>query len=188
MAYRPSKRAKQDYEWVQPNITPMMNLMVVLIPLLLSTAEFVRLGVIEINLPPGESSAELFADTQQNNLDLAITITDKGFFISSNIAVLAGTDEGKPTVPILGVQNDSLIYDYSTLSMRLYEVKCRLREVIRQRRDKTLFPDSLQIILTAEPNVIYQTVVSTMDAARAITIDNQEILLFDHVSLSPGIF
>ena len=87
MAYRPSKRSRAEHDGAPPNITPMMNLMVVLIPLLLTSAEFVRLGVIEINLPPAAvgTEGEMLADLPQEELkklDLSVTVTDQGFFIS----------------------------------------------------------------------------------------------------------
>ena len=52
MAYRPSFRRSSSQEDVETNLTPVMNLMVVLIPLLLSSAQFIKIGVIDLNLPP----------------------------------------------------------------------------------------------------------------------------------------
>jgi len=158
-----------------PNITPMMNLMVVLIPLLLSSAEFVRLGVIELNLPPAAIGPEGQALNQmpvefQKNLDLTITITDRGFFISSAMAVLSGTSSGEPTIPL----KDGQQYDFNTLSNMLYEIKQRSQG----------FPDAEHVILLAEPDVDYQSVVSTMDASRAVFINNEWVRLFPDVSLS----
>jgi biopolymer transport protein ExbD len=179
MAYKPSKRMTHGSDWIHTNITPMMNLMVVLIPLLLTSAEFVRLGVIEINLPPaavGPESTMLaqlpIEETKQ--LDLAVTITDRGFFISSSLAVLSGDREGEPSVPL----KDGT-YDFEALSQRLYEIK---QKAVNQ------FQDSNRIILMAEPEVDYQTVVSTMDAARAVRMDGETVELFPEVSLSAGIF
>ena len=179
MAYRPSKRRKHGSEWVDANITPMMNLMVVLIPLLLTSAEFVKLGVIELNLPPASMGpeAELLADLpleERKKLDLAVTITDRGFFISSSIAVLAGARDGEPSIPLANGE-----YDFRSLSLKLYEIK---------RKAENKFPDYENIILMAEPNVDYQTVISTMDAARSIKINDRLIALFPDVSLSAGIF
>ena len=57
MPYSPSKRLRHSSEYVSANITPMMNLMVVLIPLLLASAEYVRLGIIELNLRPAAAGA-----------------------------------------------------------------------------------------------------------------------------------
>jgi len=179
MAYRPSKRRTYGSEWVHTNITPMMNLMVVLIPLLLTSAEFVRLGVIELNLPPaalgpeGKMLAEL-PQEERRKLDLTVTITDRGFFISSSLAVLGGLREGEPSIPLLNGE-----YDFPSLSVKLFEIK---------KRAVNHFPDSDRIILMAEPEVDYQTVVSTMDASRSIRVNGKVEILFPDVSLSAGIF
>ena len=52
MAYKPSARRKSAELDMDLDIKPVMNLMVVLIPLLLAGTEFVKLSIIEINLPP----------------------------------------------------------------------------------------------------------------------------------------
>jgi biopolymer transport protein ExbD len=179
MAYRPSKRGKREFALVHANITPMMNLMVVLIPLLLTSAEFVRLGVIELNLPPaalgpeGEILAQL-PEEEQRNLDLTVTITDRGFFISSSMAVLAGDQAGEPSIPLINGE-----YDFQTLSSNLMEIK---------RKAADNFPDSNHIIIMAEPDIDYQTVISTMDAARSVKINGRSVELFPNVSLSAGIY
>jgi len=184
MAYRPSRRASLSFEWIHTNITPMMNLMVVLIPLLLTSAEFVRLGVIELNLPPAAMGPEgemlnSLPQEETRKLDLSITITDRGFFISSSLAVLGGEREGEPSVPKIKGNGSTLEYDFQALSQKLYEIK-------KKAADR--FSDSENIILMAEPEIDYQTIVSTMDAARSIQVNGKEELLFPNVSLSAGIF
>jgi len=183
MAYRPSKRSHNNPEDNEPNITPMMNLMVVLIPLLLTSAEFVKLGVIELNLPPasqgplGQENAALPIE-EVKKLDLTVTVTDKGFFISSSLAVLSGETEGEPTIPMSGASG-TLEYDFQALSAKLYGIKVEAAN---------LFPDNANIIIQAEPNVDYQTVVSTMDASRFLYINGKIQELFPEVSLSAGVF
>ena len=179
MAYRPSKRAKHGSEWVHTNITPMMNLMVILIPLLLTSAEFVKLGVIELNLPPAAVGPEgqMLSEMPQEDmkrLDLSISVTDRGFFISSSYDVLQGDIEGEPSIPLV---ND--IYDFQALTMKLYEIK---------QKAENRFPDANQIIIIAEQDIDYQTLVSTMDATRLIKINGINEILFPDVSLSAGIF
>ncbi|MCK5147091.1 biopolymer transporter ExbD [bacterium] len=184
MAYRPSKRQRHGMNEADANITPMMNLMVVLIPLLLTSAEFVKLGVIELNLPPaasGEEAGRLDQIPQESikRLDLSVTITDQGFFISSAMAVLGGPQAGDPTIAMIFDDKGVSVYDFSALSRKLYEIK---------EASGTKFPDSEQIILLAEDNINYQTVISTMDAARTFQVDGRSIELFPEVSLSAGVF
>ena len=179
MAYRPSKRIHAEHDGVHTNITPMMNLMVVLIPLLLTSAEFVRLGVIEINLPPAAAGpeGEMLAALPQEDmrrLDLSVTITDRGFFISSSLAVLSGAREGEPSIPLVNG-----VYDFNTLSRSLHAIK---------RRAGNRFIDGDHLILMAEPEVDYQSIISTMDAARSIRVNGRRTDLFPNVSLSAVIY
>lgn len=184
MARRPSKRRHHGTEESEANITPMMNLMVVLIPLLLTSAEFVKLGVIELNLPPasrGPVGQELEAMPREDilKLDLTVTITDRGFFISSSLAVLSGDLEGEPTIPAVSGADGSEAYAYQKLSEKLFEIKQKAADS---------FPDVHQIIIQAEPEIDYQTLVSTMDAAREYSDNGTAVELFPNVSLSAGVF
>jgi biopolymer transport protein ExbD len=67
----------------EPNIAPMMNLMVILIPLLLSSAEFVKIGAIELKLPEssggGGGGGGSSQDKKDVKLDLGIVISERGF-------------------------------------------------------------------------------------------------------------
>ncbi|MBN2030137.1 biopolymer transporter ExbD [bacterium] len=178
MGYRSLKRDRRESEWVHANITPMLNLMVILIPLLLNSAEFVRLGIIELNLPPAAVSAngQMLAELPQEeivHLDLTVTITDRGFFISSSLAVLGGEKEGEPSISKVNGE-----YDFNMLSMQLYQIK---------QKAGYRFPDTDRIILMAEPEIDYQTVISTMDAARSLYYNGEMIELFPEVSISGGV-
>ena len=138
-----------------------------------------RLGVIELNLPPAAlgPEGELLADLPQEDikhLDLTVTITDRGFFISSSMAVLGGESAGEPSIPLT---EDG--YDFEALSQQLLQIKAKARE---------RFPDHEHIIIMAEPDIDYQTVVSTMDATRSINQNGTVVELFPAVSLSAGVF
>jgi len=56
VAFKPSDKRKREEEDLDLNITPIMNLMVVLIPLLLSAAKFTQLALLEY-LPPAEAAS-----------------------------------------------------------------------------------------------------------------------------------
>jgi biopolymer transport protein ExbD len=172
MAYRPSRRrTRERIEQTEPDMTPIMNLMVVLIPLLLSSAQLIKIGVIDLNLPPAttEAAAANAAPEKQVRLELAITITDKGFYLSSNSAVLQDKKDG-PSIPKNG---DS--FDFETLTKRLYEIK---------KKAEGHFDDADAIVIQAEPDIDYQTLVTTMDASRSIMVEGEERLLFPNVSVS----
>ncbi|MDQ7051655.1 MAG: biopolymer transporter ExbD [candidate division KSB1 bacterium] len=177
MAYRPSFRRTIEGEEVEPNLTPVMNLMVVLIPLLLTSAEFIKIGSIELNLPPAAGPVKTVSEKPQEkvkNLDLTVSITDEGFYISSALAVLRPKSGAGPSIP----KKPDGSFDFQALSEKLYEIK---------QKAQGKFPDLENIIIQAEPGIDYQTLVSTMDASRTISINHRQVVLFPQVSLSAGI-
>lgn len=174
MAYRPSRRqTRRTPEALDPNMTPIMNLMVVLIPLLLSSVQLIKMSMIELNLPPA-STSESYTENKKkeppkSKLDLAVIITDEGFYLSSSSAVLKGK-KGKPSIPLKDGE-----YDYESLAQQLYVIK----EKVSGR-----FEDTESITIQAEPDIDYQTLVSTMDAARSIRNLGMEVPLFPKASIS----
>ncbi len=63
------------------------------------TMQFIKIGIIDLNLPPavgsGQGSTMNMPKETGKKLDLAITITDRGFYISSSLAILrAGNKYG----------------------------------------------------------------------------------------------
>ncbi len=62
MAYKPSMRRSGVTADIELDIKPVMNLMVVLIPLLLAGVEMVKLSIIEIDLPPASAGGGKGAD------------------------------------------------------------------------------------------------------------------------------
>ncbi|MDZ7261826.1 MAG: biopolymer transporter ExbD, partial [candidate division KSB1 bacterium] len=95
------------------------------------------------------------------------------FIISSSMAILKGEDQQGPSIPMKDGN-----YDFQALSEKLYEIKTKAQ-------DKYL--DTNRIIIQAEPEIPYQTLVSTMDASRTIIKDDQAITLFPEVSLAAGV-
>lgn len=177
MAFKPSLRRHHQVENTELNLTPIMNLMVVLIPLLLTNAQFIKIGVIELNLPPSVGATGLANNAPKEysrTLDLTVSVTDKGFYISSATAVLEGEKGAGPTVPL----NAGGEYDFSALSQKLLEIK---RELGKD------FADSESIVIQAENQISYQVLVTTMDAARAVRLEGKLYKLFPNVALSAGI-
>ena len=177
MAFRPSKRSSRTIEPLEINIIPMMILMVVLVPLVLSNATAIKLGIIELNLPQavGGPGTEARMPTEvQRSLDLTVTITADGLFVSSSQSILQAEKADGPTIP----KTADGTYDFEKLSQMLLEVK---QKIINSPLD------TKRIILQAEPDIEYQTLVNTMDACRSITIDGNMFELFPTVSISAGI-
>jgi biopolymer transport protein ExbD len=167
MAYKPSARRKSADLEMDLDIKPVMNLMVVLIPLLLAGAEFVKLSIIEINLPPqnqGGGGAEQNPDREvEKRLNLSIVVTKSGFTISSPSAVLPGDSDDGPTVPV----NDDNTFNFDQLKEKLIEVK-------KMISDKS-FKDKDSVIITASADIEYQVIIDVIDAIQLYTDEEDNI-------------
>jgi biopolymer transport protein ExbB/TolQ/biopolymer transport protein ExbD len=201
-----NRRVKEEVE-TEPNMVPFMNLMVVLIPLLLSSSEFVKIGMIELKLPESAQGGGGGggADAENNTkLDLAVVITSKGFNILHSF---------RKEPPVSGSVDIPLIdgkYDFGQLNKKLGEVKqIVLLEILRTLKADLsdniplitlyseylkhdfsglkLFEDHESIKIVAEDKIKYQAVVSVMDAARGITTEHGNVTMFPNVSIAGGI-
>lgn len=127
------------------NLAPILNLVMILIPLLLISIEFEQLGVINVAVPgfvdptpkPGEPP-----------LNLTVAITHTGFLIGAQGQTLdpvARRDPaGPPAVPG---------YDFAALYERMAAIK-------------QAHPDTSNLSVSADPDIPYELVVETMDTVR----------------------
>jgi len=144
---------------VELDITAFMNLIVVLVPFLLSTAVFSRLAILELNLPAASSSF----NNLKESLQLEIVIRRDGFDVGDRVGGL-----------IRRVGNSANGYDYLALSALMQQLKTR-------------FPDKLEATVLAEPDTAYNVLVQTMDAVRSAKVlqagSSSQIELFPDISV-----
>jgi biopolymer transport protein ExbB/TolQ len=185
---------------------------VILIPLLLTQAEFIKVGSITMNLPPA-STGDIGEDDEKippKSLDLGLVVTKKGInFYSFFTPPPETTDiDAPPQIPLKGDGR----YDYYELTVRLTDVKIKvLREILEKfypgetgsmnlvKLAKSMekvnqsalydFKDFESIKIAATKDINYQTMVALMDASRsarrAVTRDRTvEVPLFPIVSLA----
>jgi len=129
----------------RPNLIPFMNLMSALIPFLLATAAFTSIAVIDINLPPsaqpGKKKKEEKPKKKEEDLTLTVLISDQGFTVGARGGFL-------PTVKKEGGK-----YNYEKLAEQLKKVK-------------ESFQGREEIIITSEPDIIYEVIIKVMDQCR----------------------
>ncbi len=174
MAYKPSARRKSTNANIELNMLPVMNLMVVLIPLLLSASEFVKLGVISLDLPTGtEGGGETTPpDETKRTLDMIVLITKDGFAIDKTGTFVKGLDGSN-----LAVSKKDGAYDYAGLSARLRQIK-------DEAEAENVYSDLDQARVTADADTQYDTVISTMDAIRVMQdAEGRFVPIFPRVSL-----
>jgi len=187
MAFKPSARKKTDSEYKEPDMLVIMNLMVCLIPLLLSCAEFVKMGSIEINLPTdsGGGGGGSSANTEKaKKLDLKVLITEAGFTIQSNLRGIEKGPVDNATIPVKPGDYDLNVmgsykehFPFEELNQKLISMK---KEIAGQG-----YTDETAVQITAGNNVPYQVLVRTMDKVKAkINKDKEvEMVLFPNISL-----
>jgi biopolymer transport protein ExbD len=141
-------------------ITAFINLIVVLVPFLLSTAVFTRLAVLDLKLPAQSSGVE---QLKADNLQLEVVIRPDALEVGDRIGGL-----------IQRIPNVATGHDVRTLSALMGQLKTR-------------FPDKLEATLLAEPNTPYDTLVQVMDAVRGtVTAQGPKIMrteLFPNISI-----
>jgi biopolymer transport protein ExbD len=142
-------------------ITAFINLIVVLVPFLLSTAVFTRLSVIDLSLPA--QSANKIEQLKADNLQLEIVVRAEALEVGDRIGGL-----------IQRIPSTAQGPDVHALQALIQQIK-------------TKFPDKTEATVLAEPNTSYDTIVQVMDAVRAGHLAQGETVvkaeLFPNISI-----
>ena len=161
----PSRQTKAS----APDLVPIMNLVTILIPFLLLSVTFVNLAVVDSTLP---AISPVPSDTiETERVRMMVAITDQGFVVRGNSAVL----EGDPEAEVKGRSLDLLAdgaYPFAELTDLMVQVKAA-------------HPDEQNVVLIPENLVDYDTIIGTMDATRDWMPPGAQVkeLLFPAVSL-----
>ncbi len=178
MAFRPSLKKKRQFEEAEANITPVMNLMCVLIPMLLTTAKFVDLALLEY-MPPvlqemDESTAAGAGEgtTESELLELRVNIAYEMLEISIFNAV---EGENFWQIPLTYEGN----FDFDAFRERLVDIKERIVGPAISRSEEIdpetgqlmivsafKYEDADQIRISAEGDIPLQTLIRVLDSAR----------------------
>jgi biopolymer transport protein ExbD len=141
-------------------ITAFINLIVVLVPFLLSVAVFTRLAVIDMSLPAQNTKAEVL---KPDNLQLEVVLRANAIEVGDRIGGL-----------IKRIDSNANGHDLAALSVVMQQLKTR-------------FPDKTEASVLAEPNTPYDHLVQVMDAVRASrTVHGRKVVtaeLFPNISI-----
>jgi biopolymer transport protein ExbD len=124
------------------DVTAFINLIVVLVPFLLSTAVFTHLSVLDMSLPAQSTGALEKLSADKLNLEIVIRADaiEVGDRIGGLIQSIKKTADGHHDIAMLGT----------------------VARTIKER-----FPDKTDATVLPEPNVPYDVLVQVMDALRA---------------------
>jgi biopolymer transport protein ExbD len=172
------RRVREEEHTGELNIVPYLDVVVNLVMfMLLSMTGLITLGVLNVSAPKlgGDAAAAGAADAQPKLL-LTVAIGRQGFYVAGANGVL-GADAPSPDAarpPTIPLRDGK--YDYATLSAQM-------------KRIKEQFPNESAVILSADPDVLYDVLIQTMDACREVSVpgadgrSERKPLFFD-VSLS----
>ncbi|MCD6322468.1 MAG: biopolymer transporter ExbD [Clostridiales bacterium] len=158
MAYGPSKnRSRSQNEPREPNLIPIMNLFIVVIPMLMTIMVTVHLAMIEITLPTeaagGGGGDE--ATEELEELPKIITLA----LLPDRFEIMVEGIEDIITIPQLSVGT----YDYFTLDRNI----ARLKENNENQGTIDLLPD---------PTVKFDTLLRSIDICKSNNFPNIKYL------------
>lgn len=189
MAFQPSLKRKFIPESEDLDITPIMNLVVVLIPLLLATAQFIQLGLLETRLPPnasgGTAGLPQEPDAPVEKLSLIVSVDSLGVAVSIFGATSATEDADDHYLYLPRLDDGS--YDYDGISEKLYEIRQEVvipsiigkiqntdalgkpifnRDGTEQMVDEYRYSDAENVMISAPNNLSFQSLVTLLDHTR----------------------
>jgi len=121
------------------NIVPMLDIFTILLFFLIFTAVFSKTHIVELNLPAQSTEPLKLPD----GLQLEVVVRKDGLLV-----------QDKNTGPLQPFPNVGQAYDFEGLSAYLSRIKVR-------------YPDLRSATVLLEPDVPYDTIISTMDAVRS---------------------
>ncbi|HLL53164.1 MAG TPA: biopolymer transporter ExbD [Myxococcaceae bacterium] len=175
MAFYFSKRKlrpKEEEEAGELNIVPYLDiLMNLIIFMLLSMTGLAAFGILNVNAPNygGPSAGANMENPDTPKLLLTVLISKKGFYVAGAGAVLGSETapgEGEPTVGKKGEE-----YDFASLTAKMVQIK-------------GAFPKETKVIVGAEADIPYETLIQTMDSIRETGGGNDRKILFSDVTLA----
>jgi biopolymer transport protein TolR len=136
---------------VELQLAPMIDMMTIMLIFLLLTASFIRIAILELNLPNLDSGQMRSAETNHQSVILNILlIRENGFELKS------------PDLKFELLPKPGSDYNWESLKGQLDLVK------------KT-HPESSEIIISPENKIRYQVIIHVMDQCRAAGFPNISI-------------
>jgi biopolymer transport protein ExbD len=143
------------------DMTPMMNMLIILISFLVTMVVFTQIAVIKFNLPPaqggaGEAAAAPDSSKEKGpDVDITVVVSENGFQVIG---------EGRKLDPI---PKGTKGYDYPTLGQYMKKLKDE-------------YPTSENVVLLIDSNIVYQDIITAMDVMREHK--------FPNILLSGGVY
>lgn len=176
MASKPSERRHAREQLQDLNLTPIMSVIIILIPALLITASFFKLAILSVAAPKYKNLGVQQEDDDQKKkpLNLTVMITKDGYRISQEHQI---EDSGK-IIPMTNctidaasgepVRSDDTGVEKKTNSSRCYD-RPRLYAYLYSVKQR--FPHEKVIIISAEPDTKWKHIAQTLDTTKFLRSD-----------------
>lgn len=139
------------------NVTPVMNLFVVLIPFLLFSAVFVKIAVINISLPGASEEQEIRTSVEKNaNVQVSVGVSLKRLILS-----VSGD---------INYQDEISLENEPNPLQKFHELLVGV---------KTAYPEKKDIMVIPDKTVKYEMIINVLDAARKLLPNDPEIFSVD---------
>jgi biopolymer transport protein ExbD len=152
-------RGPGNAEAMDLDMTPMMNMLIILISFLVTMVVFTQLAVIKFSLPSSSEGAEGGAPADSakaaQDVDITLVISESGFQI---------VGDGRKLDPI---PKGPKGYDFP-----------KLGDSMKRLRDE--FPAAQSVVMLIDTSILYQDIVSAMDVCRERK--------FPNILLSGGVY
>lgn len=137
------RRGSDQGEPIDLDMTPMMNMLIILISFLVTMVVFTQLAVIKFELPSSEGGGGAPADTAlaQKDIDITLVISESGFQI---------VGEGQKRDPI---PKGPAGFDFKKLGASMDKLHAE-------------FPTAQSVVMLIDTSIQYQDIVSAMDICR----------------------
>lgn len=209
MSHKPSARREEEKE-LNLNLNPMIDMFAVLIPALLMLSAVVEIAIVEVGAPSIGPTTQEEKPPDKPPLNLTITVTERGYIVAADGADLSAivpmpASPTEPNIPLIekniicsrfrgttppprsanaerGPCTDKearnerpfKVYDMKTLNEKVLEIH-------------TQFPDERRVIIAAESQVQYESIMDALDATRSTkSSSGEQIVMFDQVVLRPA--
>ncbi len=157
MARQPSQRRHATDEAGDINLTPIMSILVILIPMIIYAFTFFEVKITRVALPKMGQPKQVAKEDEKKPLLLTVLVSKKGFAIKMQEEMAAEPEPPIPkrpfTVKLLGKERKVVDYDYPALYTRLMRIK-------KEHKDER------RIYIHADPLIPWQVVARVLDTTR----------------------
>ena len=152
-------RHLHKHEGAEINLVSMIDMMTILVFFLLVHGGFIRLAVLQLNLPSAQSQPV----NEQPQFELEVTVRESGIEIGD-----------RATGVLNRIERTDAGYDFGALTAQL-------------QRLKEQFPEKDEATVLVEPYVPYEVVVAVMDRVRVAEERDPELNRVNRVELFPQV-